>query len=76
MGTWVSGGFLYRIPLTVTVFLFSSVAVQSEELQEGQQRGQAARLAEIEVLLHTLTAKTQVGTAASQPPHQEQGCVL
>lgn len=62
----MSGG----IPSAVTEFLFSSVAVQSEEQQESEQRGQAARLAEIEVLLHTLTAKTQVGTAASQPPHQ------
>uniref|UniRef100_H3C0L4 Sad1 and UNC84 domain containing 1b n=1 Tax=Tetraodon nigroviridis TaxID=99883 RepID=H3C0L4_TETNG len=34
-------------------------AAQSEEQQESQQRGQATRLAEIEVLLNTLAAKTQ-----------------
>lgn len=41
---------------------------QSEEQQETQQQGQAIRLAEIELLLNTLAAKTQVCRAGSLPP--------
>lgn len=54
----------FTIPLTFTVFLLIC-ALQNEEQQESQQRGQATRLAEIEGLLNTLAAKTQVCTGAS-----------
>lgn len=47
-------------------------ALQSEEQQERLQQGQATRLAEIEVLLNTLAAKTQVCSAGSLPPPEEQ----
>lgn len=56
---------------TFTVILLFC-AVQSEEQQERLQQGQATRLAEIELLLNTLAAKTQVCRAGSLPPPKEQ----
>lgn len=50
-------------------------ALQSEEQQERLQQGQATRLAEIELLLNTLAAKTQVcsaGSASSRGTNQLQ----
>lgn len=50
-------------------------ALQSEEQQERLQQGQATRLAEIELLINTLAAKTQVCSAGSlHSPEEQTNC--
>lgn len=66
----VRDGLLYMVHIHCNSPLFC--ALQSEEQQERLQQGQATRLAEIELLLNTLAAKTQVCSAGSLPPPEEQ----